>query len=237
MYYEEPRWFRFEDAAFDLQFNRYMRFNREQFQTILSKLGNIDGQDNKFRQGVKTDERLALCLAILGDDQTFLKGAGNWQRGKTTGWESMYLVMKSLIQNCSDAISFPRGNYALQCCLKFKERSGGIPNVVACVDGSHVRIQRPEEHQEIYYDRNGNHSINVQFMFDPYLMVADVFTGCPGSWHDARMFTRSELYRQYLAGTILDGPVKYFNGRSIPQLIVGDVGYPNLNKHVTPYKK
>lgn len=36
---------------------------------------------------------------------------------------------------------------------------------------------------------------------------------------------------------ILMGPVKYFDSRPIPQMIIGDSGYPNLNKLITPYKR
>ena len=36
---------------------------------------------------------------------------------------------------------------------------------------------------------------------------------------------------------ILMGPVRYYDSRPIPQMILGDSGYPNLSKLITPYKK
>lgn len=41
-------------------------------------------------------------------------------------------------------------------------RGGGIPGVVGCVDGTHVRIKSPgEELKHLYYNRKGFYSINV----------------------------------------------------------------------------
>ena len=55
--------------------------------------------------------------------------------------------------------------------------------------------------------------------------------------HDSRVLRSSSLYRRYLNGTILNGDNVYFNNRAIPQYILGDSGYPNLRKLITPYKK
>lgn len=41
-------------------------------------------------------------------------------------------------------------------------RRGGFPCVIGCVDGSHIRIQAPNEHENVYVNRKGFHSINVQ---------------------------------------------------------------------------
>ena len=39
---------------------------------------------------------------------------------------------------------------------------GGFPCVIGCVDGTHIRIQAPNEHENAYVNRKGFHSINVQ---------------------------------------------------------------------------
>ena len=39
-----------------------------------------------------------------------------------------------------------------------------MPGVVGCVDGTHVRITRPFEHEKAYVNRKNYHSINVQVM-------------------------------------------------------------------------
>ena len=37
-----------------------------------------------------------------------------------------------------------------------------MPSVIGCVDGSHVRIVRPMDHERTYVNRKVFHSINVQ---------------------------------------------------------------------------
>lgn len=39
--------------------------------------------------------------------------------------------------------------------------TGGIPGVVGCIDGTHVRIKSPGKKGHLYYNRKGFHSINV----------------------------------------------------------------------------
>ena len=38
----------------------------------------------------------------------------------------------------------------------------GFPNVIGCIDGTHVRIQAPREYEHEFVNRKNFHSINVQ---------------------------------------------------------------------------
>jgi|SRR6218665_298546 len=46
---------------------------------------------------------------------------------------------------------------------------GGFPNVIGCVDGTHVRILAPTENEHEYVNRKSFHSINVQVITNAYL--------------------------------------------------------------------
>ncbi|CAG2192390.1 HARBI1 [Mytilus edulis] len=48
----------------------------------------------------------------------------------------------------------------------FYEKAG-FPNVIGCIDGTHVHIQAPTEDEPAYVNRKGFHSINVQVICDP----------------------------------------------------------------------
>ena len=39
-----------------------------------------------------------------------------------------------------------------------------MPGVIDFIAGTHVKIQRPTEHEEVFVNRKGFHSINVQVM-------------------------------------------------------------------------
>ena len=43
---------------------------------------------------------------------------------------------------------------------------GGFPNVIGCIDGTHVRIQAPKDDEKSYVNRKNFHSINVMAVCD-----------------------------------------------------------------------
>lgn len=45
-------------------------------------------------------------------------------------------------------------------------RMAGFPGVIGCIDGTHVRIQRPSENEPAFINRKGYPSINVQAVCD-----------------------------------------------------------------------
>ena len=53
--------------------------------------------------------------------------------------------------------------------VKFTRLVGsGFPNVVDCIDGTHVRFQGPTMDEHEYVNRKNYHSINVQVMCHIY---------------------------------------------------------------------
>ena len=42
----------------------------------------------------------------------------------------------------------------------------GFPSVIAAIDGTHIRIIAPHEHEEQYVNRKHYHSVNVQATCD-----------------------------------------------------------------------
>lgn len=72
----------------------------------------------------------------------------------------MYAVCQYLIDNYLYLIDFPSGLKAKQSAIKFQNICG-LPNAIAAIDGTHIKIQRPKHRQEIYYNRKAYHSYNV----------------------------------------------------------------------------
>jgi nuclease HARBI1 len=85
-------------------------------------------------------------------------------------------------------------------------RVAGFPNILGCIDGTHVCIRRPPtEHQEQYVNRHQRFSINVMAVCDAGLRFSNVFADYPGSNGDAFIFAQSSLARRFENGTIVDG--------------------------------
>lgn len=96
---------------------------------------------------MKTKERVALGLSVLTQSRRFSGGSDDWERGKTTYWEAFYKFIDAVCAILVPVfIQFPTGDRAKRCAREM-QRMIGLPNIVACVDGTHIPITRPKTNQ------------------------------------------------------------------------------------------
>lgn len=99
----------------------------------------------------------------------------------------------------------------------------GFPSVIGCVDGTHIKIQSPGgEAAELYRNRKGFFSYNVQITCDASLKICDIVARWRGSTHDATIFNASELCARLEAGEFRNC------------FLLGDNGYPCKRYLLTP---
>ncbi|XP_052260728.1 putative nuclease HARBI1 [Dreissena polymorpha] len=101
----------------------------------------------------------------------------------------------------------------------------GFPSVIAAIDGTHVRIIAPHEHEEQYVNRKHYHSVNVQATCDHRGVFTSINATWPGSTHDAHVF-RTSVLSDYLEAHhhgLEDG------------IVLGDSAYPCRKFLMTPY--
>ncbi|XP_075733015.1 putative nuclease HARBI1 [Rhipicephalus microplus] len=101
-------------------------------------------------------------------------------------------------------------------------RIAKFPGVTGCIDCTHVRIKSlGGPNGEVYRNRKGYFSINVQVIAGPKLQLYDVVSSWPGSVLDSRIFDNSRarvLYEQ----------------KRVPGLLLGDAGYRCTSFLMTP---
>ena len=95
--------------------------------------------------------------------------------------------------------------------------------LLGVVDGTHIRITRPHNNENIYVCRRMFHSINVQVVCDHRHMITSFKASHPGSMHDSTIFQESILCQEFEAGQ--------HRG-----LLIGDSGYRLLRFLLTPYR-
>ncbi|XP_049515742.1 putative nuclease HARBI1 [Dermacentor silvarum] len=99
-----------------------------------------------------------------------------------------------------------------------------FPGVSGCIDCTHVRMKNPGgEDAEVFRNRKGYFSINVQAITGPQLQFFDLVASWPGSAHDSRIFDNSWARVQYERGTV-------------PGILLGDKGYPCRSYLMTPFR-
>ncbi|XP_026467667.1 putative nuclease HARBI1 [Ctenocephalides felis] len=121
----------------------------------------------------------------------------------------------------SEFIKWPNHEEKLLIAEGFLQK--GFPNVIGVIDGCHIRINKPAKDSRSFLNRKGYCSINMQAVCNDQNKIIDVFIGCPGSVHDARVFRRSNL------GLNLNRKCgRYF--------LLGDAAYPLKTNLMTPFR-
>ncbi|CAK1590160.1 unnamed protein product [Parnassius mnemosyne] len=93
-----------------------------------------------------------------------------------------------------------------------------FPTVIGAIDCTHIRVKKVNaDGGQLYINRKGFSSINVQVVCDADLKIMDIVTRWRGSVHDSRIFRECRLKQRFEAGA--------FSG-----ILLGDSGYP-----CTPY--
>lgn len=100
--------------------------------------------------------------------------------------------------------------------------ASGLPGVVGAIDCTHIPIQSTGgQDAEIYRNRKGYFSINVQLVSDQKGYIMDVVARWPGSVHDSTIFDNSHIRAQLE----INPHAGY---------LVGDGGYPCRHYLITP---
>lgn len=90
----------------------------------------------------------------------------------------------------------------------------GFPNILGCIDCTHVQISAPVVNEFEYVNRKGKHTINVQLVCNADMQITNCVVRWPGSVHDSRILRESNIFRNF------EGPEKPLNG-----VFLGDGGY------------
>ncbi|RLU23623.1 hypothetical protein DMN91_003829 [Ooceraea biroi] len=122
-------------------------------------------------------------------------------------------------------INMPNEEEAKYIAMQF-ENISHIPQIIGCIDGTHIPITVPEEGYRDFVNRKGWASYNVQAIVDHNGRFRNVFAKHPGSVHDAMVFKDNTLYKR--SQEIIPQLEKHVNGQGIPFMIVGDPAYPFL---------
>lgn len=106
------------------------------------------------------------------------------------------------------------------------EQISGFPNVIGCIDGTHIAIKPPASDRDSYINRKGFPSINVLAVCDNRMKFTEVFADRAGSVHDARVLRVSTLGNMIEQNGL--GDAKYH--------ILGDSAYPLMPQLIVPYR-
>jgi hypothetical protein len=98
-----------------------------------------------------------------------------------------------------------------------------FPRVLGAIDCTHIRIQSlGGRDAEIFRNRKGYFSINVQTICNAKLEILDIVARWPGSSHDSTIFNNSRIR------------ARFENNEFDNHILLGDGGYPIRSYFLTP---
>ncbi|CAG5019210.1 unnamed protein product [Parnassius apollo] len=107
--------------------------------------------------------------------------------------------------------------------LEFQRRFR-LPDIVGCIDCTHVAIVKPPVEEHLFFNRKGYHSLNVQIVCNSNLKITNVNPKFGGATHDSFIWasSRMETFMREL----------HQNGEQV--WLLGDSGYPQRPWLMTP---
>lgn len=132
-------------------------------------------------------------------------------------------VSRAIASMRPEVIKMPTHDESLNVMQDFKN-IGHMPGIIGCIDCTHVLIQKPRgNNTELFRNRKGKFSFNVQAVCGPQLQFFNVVARWPGSTHDSRIFWNSTLCMEMENGM--------HRGR-----LLGDAGYSCTPYMFTPLR-
>ena len=202
----------------DTQFFEAYRMTKQCFMVIYDAL---DYPHKKRGNFLDPKFELLVLLRYLATGSFMLIAGDLLSISKSTAHGFIHRAMKIVCKSASKWIKFPSDIETVKQDFQAKFE---FPGVIGAIDCTHVKMESiGGPLAEVYRNRKGVFSINVQAVCGPKLMFFDVVARWPGSTHDSRIFSNSRLNFDLESGKFSDG------------YLLGDAGYPLKIFLMTPY--
>lgn len=212
------------------------RMSEETLEFLCTKLHPVmERQNTSYRLCVPLKKRVAIALWKLATGSEYRSISHLFGVSITT-------VCRCVQDFCAAAemllvpeqIRFPSEERFKEMAVHIENR-WGLPHCVGAIDGSHIPIIAPQDYHTDYFNRKGWHSIILQGVVDGNGKFWNVFTGLPGSLHDARVLRLSTLWELANRGNLFPPHYRNIGAVRAGYYILGDSAYPLLDWLLKPF--
>ncbi|KAJ9514857.1 hypothetical protein QJQ45_028602 [Haematococcus lacustris] len=186
-------------ASLDPQvYNMEFHLPRSVFNYVLGSIADhpLLARNCKRTDFLTQEEQLAIALSYLAKGSNLSHVGSTWGCSKTMVSRCIANVTMAMWDRLSHHISLPRTEADWQATVLEFEHISGLPQIVGALDGSHIRIDQPDNVGHAYYNHKGFQSFVAQGLVNARGKFMDVYAGHPGRTHDALVFPHSPLARQ-----------------------------------------
>lgn len=212
----------FESGLDDEDFRKRYRVTKQTFNFLVHLFEQQLEKTSNRNHPLKSNEQLLLALRFYATGSFQMLESDLYGVHQTTVCRCVHRVSKLIASLAPLYIKFPTEAEFEKLKTKFFNMHG-FPGVIGLIDGTHVQIEKPSNSSsELYRNRKGVFSINVQIMMDCDFNIRDIVCRWYGSAHDSRIFNNSRLKERM--EQLQEG-----------MWLLGDSGYPCLPYLLTPY--
>ena len=215
----------------DNEWYKNFRISRNTFQFLVDELRtDIVRQDTVMRKAIEVKKKVALFLYFLASTDSYRSLANLFGVSRAFICVCIREVADAILRKLKPKyLTIAKGDELLRIIGRYKEK-WGFPMCAGAIDGTHIPIATPLKNHATYVNRKSYHSIVMQAFIDDHYLFRDIVVGWPGSVHDARVFSNSELYTLGCSGQLFPQDLKVaILGREIHPVILGDPAYPLLS--------
>jgi hypothetical protein len=198
---QPARVFRERRSPFEAEFRSRYRFYKNTVRTITALVEDHISPMTLRTRSLSAAEQLLIALRFYATGAFQILVGDDYGVHKSTVCRIVQRVSIVLAELRPHFVKMPETNEE-----KLSVKAGfhelrGFPNVIGCVDGSHIPIISPGgNNAELYRNRKTYFSINVQGVCDSKLTIRDIVARWPGSTHDSTVWNSSFLSARCEAG-------------------------------------
>lgn len=173
--------------------------------------------------GLSAMNQLLITLRFYATGTFQLVVGDTFGVNKATICRTVHKVTRVIAGLRAKYVHFPATDQERRDTMVLFHQSSKLPGVLGAIDCTHVPIQSPGgDDAEIFRNRKGFFSINVQLVCDQQNYISDVVARWPGSVHDSTIFDHSRLRAELETQRLGKG------------YLIGDGGYACRSYLLTP---
>lgn len=208
------------------------RLNETEFYRLVNMLRPFanDGSTKVRKDSLTLAKKVAITLYYLKDQGSMKMTANSFGIARCT----VGCVIQEICNLISEKIgpiliNFPSEKDAvINASSRFLQKFG-FPQVIGCVDGTHIPIKQPTENSHDYFSYKMSYTLNCQAICDANGKFTNVEIKWPGSVHDARVFANCRVQQNFTSSIFKLYYKDLLPGHEyVPQLLLGDPAYPLL---------
>ena len=206
------------------------RMSKEEFLNLCEELGPFispNPASPNYRK-ISLEKKVALTLYYLKDTGSIWMTANTFGIHQCTASKVIHEVCSAIKENLGPKyIYLPRTKSEMEKKVAQFELKFGMIQAFGCIDGTHIPIKTPPENSQDYFNYKQFHSLNVQAICDYRGYFIDVECLWPGSCHDAKVFSNSDIVKKMSNKELPETYSSVLPGHEkVPNYLIGDPAYP-----------